>query len=105
MEAVVYILSSACGIFIPRDFLTDDLGDIAEEHCIAWGLDNSNSDWWKDAADPDSDNYWDCWNWILANAKYTTPDGDIYRLHQDGDLWGVCYEKMTDEEKKNFGLD
>ena len=105
MEAVIYILSSARGIFIPRDFLTDDLGSIAEDHCTAWGLTADNRDWWEDAVDPYSEHYWECWDWILANAKYTTSEGDIYRLHQDGDLWGICYEKMTDEEKKNFGFD
>ena len=105
MEAIIHILSDSRGISIPRDFLTDDVGDIAEEHCIAWGLDDNNSDWWKDAIYPDSDNYWDCWDWVLRHASYTTPEGDIYRLYQDGDLWGICYEKMTEEEKKNFGFD
>ncbi len=105
MEAVIFILSESRGMSIPRDFLTDSLGDIAEEHCIAWELTADNSDWWQDAADPCSEHYWECWDWILANAKYTTADGDIYRLHQDGGLWGICYEKMTDEEKKNFGFD
>ncbi len=104
MEAVILIISEARGIFIPRDFLTDD-GDIDEENCIAWGLDTDNSDWLEKAVDPHSDSYWDCWSWIIDNAEYTTPDGDIYRLHQDGDLWAVCYEKMTMEEKENFGFD
>ena len=105
MDAVIRILSDARGIFIPRDFLTDYTGEIAVEYCIAWGLDDSNIEWWKDAADPDSDSYWDCWDWVLQHASYTTEDGDVYRLHQDGDLWGICYEKMTDEEKENFGFD
>ncbi len=104
MEAVIYILSEARGHYTPRDFLTDDLGNIAEDHCTAWGLTADNSDWWEGAIDPDNDDYWECWDWILDNAKYTTADGDIYRLYQDGDLWGICYEKMTDEEKKNFGF-
>ncbi len=105
MEAVIYILNGARGIYIPRDFLTDDLGNIAEDHCKAWGLITDNSEWWKDAIDPYSEHYWDSWDWILTNAKYTSQDGDIYYLYQNDDLWGVCYEKMTDEEKKNFGYD
>ncbi len=105
MEAVILILSDARGMYIPRDFLTDYLGNIAEDHCTAWGLTTDNSDWWQDAVSPCSEHYWDCWDWILDNAQYTTPDGDIYRLYQEGDLWGICYEKMTDEEKKNFGFD
>ena len=105
MEAVILVLNSARGLYIPRDFLTDGLGNIAEDHCTAWGLTADNSDWWADASDPCLDHYWDCWNWILDKAKYTTPDGDVYRLWQDGDLWGICYEKMTTEEKENFGFD
>lgn len=105
MDAVIHILSSARGVFIPRDFLTDDLCNIAEDHCTAWGLTTDNKDWWECAIDPYRDDYWECWDWILNNAKYTTSEGDIYRLHQDGDLWGICYEKMTDEEKENFGFD
>lgn len=105
MEAVIFILSEARGKYIPRDFLTEGLGDIDTEYCEAWGLDNSNSDWWKAAIDPYSDNYWNCWEKVLRDASYTTPEGDIYRLHQDGDLWAICYEKMTEEEKKNFGFD
>ena len=105
MEAVIYILSSARGIFIPRDFLTDDLGNIAEDHCTAWGLTADNSDRWEGAVDPYSNSYWECWEWILNSAKYTTPEGDIYHLYQDGDLWGICYEKMTEGEKKNFRFD
>lgn len=105
MDAVIHILSDARGTNIPRDFLIDDLGNIAEDHCTAWGLTSDNSDWWKDAADPSSEHYWESWEWILNNAKYTTPEGDIYRLYQDGDLWGICYEKMTEEEEKNFLFD
>ena len=105
MDAVVLILGESRGMNIPRAFLIDDLGNIAEDHCTAWGLTADNSEWWEDAVNPCSEHYWESWDWILSNAKYTTPDGDIYRLHQDGDLWGICYEKMTDEEKKNFRFD
>lgn len=105
MDAVILILSDARGMAIPRDFLIDDFGNIAEDHCTAWGLTAENKDWWEGAADPSLDCYWESWDWILANAKYTTSEGDIYRLHQDGDLWGICYEKMTEEEKKNFRFD
>jgi hypothetical protein len=45
------------------------------------------------------------WIWVLDNAKYLAEGGDVYQLHQDGDLWGICYEKMTDEEKENFGFE
>lgn len=105
MEAVICILSSARGIFIPRDFLTDSYNDVNKKHCEAWGLTEENKPYWKGATDTDNDDYWECWNWVLDNAEYRTEDGDVYQLHQDCDLWVICFEKMTDEEKENFGFD
>ena len=60
---------------------------------------------WKEAVNPDDDYYWEAWDWILGHAKYTDKDGSVYRLWQDGDLWGLCYERMTNEEKKNFDME
>ena len=105
MESVILILGESRGMNIPRDFLIDCWGDIAEDHCTAWGLTHDNRSCWEGAIDPCLGHYWDCWSWIIDNAKYTTPDGDIYRLHQDDDLWAICYEKMTTEEKENFGFE
>lgn len=106
MNAINLILSDARGTFIPRDFVTDGYNEIAIEHCKAWGLTEQNSEYWIDASDPDSEFYWDSWEWILNNAKFTDEvTGDVFTLHQDGDLWGICYEKMTKEEKENFGFD
>lgn len=101
MEAIVLILSDARGIYIPRDFVCDDYNEIDVDHCEAWGIKL------EDAAilqNPDNDGYWDAWNNVLSYAEYNH-NGDIYRLMQDGDLWAYCYEKMTIEEKRNFGFD
>jgi hypothetical protein len=105
MDAVVLILSDARGVYIPRDFLTDDQNDIAWDHCKAWGLTEENAQYWTCAADPDSEFYWEDWDWILANAKYVSKEGGVYYLYQDGDLWGLCYNKMTPEEKRNFDME
>lgn len=105
MKAVILILTDARGIYIPRDFLTDNLNEISKEHCEHWGLNESNKEHWVDAVNPDSEWYWDAWDWILSNAKFKAENGDVYRLHQDGDLWGICFEKMTDDEKQNFGFE
>lgn len=105
MDAVNLILSDARGIYIPRNFLTDNQNQIAWEHCKAWGLTESNSLHWIMAADPDREFYWEDWEWILNNAKYTDKEGNGYYLYQDGDLWGLCYDKMTNEEKETFGME
>ena len=103
---VVLILSDARGVYIPRDFLTDNYNELAIEHCNAWALNEANWDNWIDASDPESEFYWDAWDWILNNARYVEQDtGKVLTLYQDGDLWGICYDYMTDEEKQNFGFD
>lgn len=105
MDAVVLILSDARGIYIPRDFLTDNQNVVVWKHCEAWGLTEANIEFWIEATDPAYEHYWEAWEWILNNAKYTTEEGDAYHLCQDGDLWALCYDKMTNEEKENFGME
>ena len=86
------MLSAARGIYIPRDFIeTVDID--------AWNIDT-----WAagQCSDPNGDFYWDAWNSILNNARYTAADGRVYSLYQDGDLWAVCYDSMTDKEKQDF---
>jgi len=108
MGGLVLILSDARGIYIPRDFVCDSYNEIAEEHCLAWGLKEENKTSWEDAADPESEFYWESWEWILDNAKYIEKVGNkeyTYRLTQDGDLYSYCYEKMTKEEKNAMMFD
>lgn len=96
MKAVELLLSDARGVYIPANFI--EMFDLT-----SWNLD-SNSWAVKECQDKDNENYWDAWNNILDNA-YMEKDGHTWRLHQDGDLWAICYELMTDEEKTNFGFD
>lgn len=105
LDAVTLILSDARGIYIPRDFLCDDNNAIDEEHCARWGLTKENREQWEAAANPDEEWYWEAWDWVLNNARYTDEAGNVYTLHQDGDLWGLCVERMTNEEKRSFGFD
>ena len=96
MQAVELLLSDARGIYIPRDFVTDfDLE--------AWGLD---PDGWavEICKDPEHEDYWEAWEQILWHATYTK-DGYVWKLCQDGDLWALCDQLMTDEEKQNFGFE
>ena len=105
LDSVNLILSDARGIYIPRDFVTNDANEIAWEHCAKWGLNQSNIENWIDAQNPEAEWYWDAWQWILDNAKFTDSNGFTYTLNQDGDLWGICFERMSDQEKYFFGFD
>lgn len=102
IDAITLILSDARGIYIPRDFVIDECGEIDYEHCKAWHIKTEDAEILKN---PDHDAYWDTWNDILNYAYFTDDDGNDYRLHQDGDLWGLCHDRMTLEEKQNFGFE
>jgi hypothetical protein len=105
LQAVTLVLDGARGRYIPRDFVSDDKWGFDLEHCASWGLTDANCRSWEAAKNPDSDWYWDAWAWILDNAKYTDESGNVYTLYQDGDLFALCYERMTDDEKSNFGFE
>lgn len=103
MNAVILILSDSRGVYIPRDFVTDQCGEIAEDHCEKWGISHEDAEIL--AAGPDHEFYWDTWDDVLDKAEFTDDNGDKYRLHQDGELWGICYARMSMEERQNFGFD
>lgn len=96
-DNVILLLSDARGIYIPRDFVESV---------------NFGEDGWQGVSaedreillNPDHEWYWETWDSVLSNAHFVHKDsGKVYHLHQDGDLWAVCYDSMTDEEKLNFG--
>ena len=89
------LLDSSRGQYIPRDFV---LGfDLTKFE----GLKQSDI---YDCQDPENEWYWDAWECILNNARYIE-DGRVFTLHQDGDLWLICFGELTEEEKSNFGFE
>lgn len=96
MGGVQLLLSDSHGIYIPKLFLESFLS------FKTWGLLKSD---FKNLRNPENKSYWDTWDTCLNDAKHTDKDGNVWQLWQDGDLWAVCYELMTDEEKQNFGFE
>ena len=86
------LLSSDRGIYIPRAF-------IEGFNPIEWGIKQDDI---KDCSDPSNEYYWDAWENILNTARYTAADGRVYSLYQEGSLWAVCYDSMTDKERQDF---
>lgn len=101
--AVTLILSDARGVYIPRDFVTDGYNEVTIDHCKAWRI--KLDDAAILAAGPDHEFYWETWDGVLNYAQYVDEEGNKYFLSQDGDLWALCYERMTDEEKFNFEVE
>ena len=94
LNSVELLLSSNHGQFIPSIFANDfDLSKF-----------NINlSDYDKTALqDIEHEWYWDAWNTLENSAYLLDNNGNKYTLLLSGDLWLVCYELMTDEEKQNF---
>lgn len=95
MSGVQLLLSDSRGIYIPRDFAESfDLNQ--------WHIDEK---YMERLSSPDDDFYWDNWELVLNNAYSIDKNGNKWNLWQDGDLWTICYELMTDEEKHNFGFE
>lgn len=93
-NAVVLLLSDARGVYIPRDFTDFDMSK--------WHINNRLC---EDLQDPTDEQYWYTWESVLNSAYYVDECGNKFELYQDGDLWAICYDKMTNEEKINFGFD
>ena len=95
--AVILFADSSLGVYIPQFFAescAEDIWSVNEDdlQCLRQG--------------PDEEFYWDTWVNVLDNATATL-NGDTYHLHQSehGDLWALCYDRMTDEEKEHFGFE
>lgn len=99
MNAAELLLDSARGVYIPQNF-------VACFDLKRFGLPKHSDDWAIEicASGPDTEDYWEAWESILNEAEWHS-EGRVWRLHHDGDLWAICYELMTDEEKQNFGFE
>jgi hypothetical protein len=51
---------------------------------------------------PEAEWYWDAWESILTRAKHVDPDGNVWLLSQDGDLFAYCEDLMTEDEYADF---
>ena len=100
MDAVMLILSDSRGIYIPQNFIEQFMKPTVD----SWSgiSDSAKAECLKG---PEIDAYWEYWDDILRDARYHHPDGSIYNLHQDGDLFMLCFDRMDNEEKSNFGFD
>ena len=94
MSGVQLLLSDSRGIYIPRDFV--EFFDVDKWH--------TDSEYVKLLSNPDNDYYWDNWDSVLNKAYLIDGNGNKWVLWQDGDLWAICPELMTGEEKQNFGF-
>ena len=95
MSGLMLLCADSYGVYVPETF--SKRFDPAK-----WGFQESDWAWETISSGPDTDGYWDAWNDILNKASYKDDKGRVWSLHQDGDLWAVCVELMTDEEYEGY---
>lgn len=98
LQAIEILLDSARGIYIPRDFVNDTL--IGE-----FGWQGITEEDIKALSDPTNEWYWDTWETVLNNATYISACGKKYTLHQDGDLFAICFDLLTETQRIELGFD
>lgn len=94
--AVILFCSDSSGIYIPQRFAEE-----IKRECLF----NVSDEDLADLSDPNNEWYWDTWDRVTNNAIIKNSQGDDYILWQDGDLWLLCPDRMTDEERSNFGFE
>ncbi len=87
---IVLLLTDARGIYIPRDFseFTDWTNISTEDRAII--------------ANPEHTMYWETWDDILANARYTDKEGHVWLLYQEGDLWAIRSDLFDDTDSEEY---
>ena len=87
MSGIEILMSDNRGVYIPRDFA---------EGFDGWsGINIEDLEILKKG--PDVDWYWEAWDNVLNDAFHNDKDGFTWRLYQDGDLFAICDQLMTNE--------
>ena len=92
-SAIEILVSDSRGVYVPQSFVSN--------YDISLWSDIDPDDVEILAEGPEHEYYWETWNDVLSSAKYIH-GGNEWVLHQDGDLFAICYELMTDQEYEDF---
>lgn len=106
INAVSCLVDSAAGTDVPKRFANNFSFEceVGEVDYPTWkGISVEELEILREGSDQDW--YWETWDDVLGNATFTSNEGNVYHLWQDGDLFAYCEELMTDEEYRNlFGV-
>ena len=90
---IALLLASNRGTYIPQHFAEGF--DMA-----AWRVSEDDAAILR--AGHDADGYWETWDHVLDTAYFLADDGRRFTLWQDGDLWSVCADSLSNDEYRNF---
>ena len=93
MNNVECLIDSSHGVYVPQAFI--------RAHAPAdWGIEAGHVK--TLLVGPDHPDYWETWDDVRLYARYTAEDGRTFTLHEDGDLYAVAIDAMTDSERCEF---
>lgn len=92
MSGIEILIGDHQGIYIPQHF-------VEGFHAVGWGIKPEDVELLQKG--PEAEYYWDTWDHILGSAEYKM-NGQTWHLYQDGDLFAICDELMSDDEYKDF---
>lgn len=77
------LISDSQGIYVPQVWASGmDKADALSSK-VDWG------DVKICQSGPDNEAYWEAWQAILDSAEIADPDGSVWTLYQNGDLWAI----------------
>lgn len=97
MKSNAILLSGLLGPLLPQRF--------AEVFGADHGWSGITPDDLANLSHPDLDSYWHTWDDVLSNATFTDPNGDVWYLHQNRDLYIYCPARMNLAERFEHGHD
>ena len=98
MQNIECIVNAAHGVFVPMLFAR------TVNRALLSGVTTEDLDYLAKEESTEDDGFWDTWDSVLNNARITH-NGKIYHLHQDGDLFAIDWDNLTDDESEAFGLE
>ena len=97
MQNVEFLIDGRHGVLVPVAFARQ------VNRALLSGVPGETLDYLGKEESVEDDGFWDAWDSVLNNARITH-NGKIYHLHQDGDLFAIDWDNLTDEEMVSFGL-
>ena len=97
MQNVECIIDSRHGVFVPILFAR------TVNRALLSGVTTEDLDYLAKEESLGDDGFWDTWDSVLNNVRIKV-EGRIYHLHQDGDLFIIDWDNLTEAESEAFGL-
>ena len=98
MQNIECIVDSRHGVFVPMVFAQ------TVNRALLSGVDAETLDYLAKEESVEDVDFWDVWDSVLNNARIAH-NGKIYHLHQDGDLFIIDWDNLTEDESEAFGLE